>query len=205
MWMRVDDLQGLRGSGSDPWPDTRPVRSRIERAAGLQPQRVVKFRLFASRRGLVPKSDTHFNPDITVACVIVREGRFLLVEERVRGELVLNQPAGHLEPGESLIDAAAREALEETGWHVRPSCFVGSYLWRAETGKTYIRFAFGAEALDHDPARPLDQGITRCLWLSPQQLQAESARLRSPLVLAAARDFLGGQRAPLHHVRHVTG
>lgn len=153
----------------------------------------------------MPKSDIQFNPDITVACVIVREGRFLLVEELVRGRLVLNQPAGHLEPGESLVDAAAREAVEETGWRVRPSCFIGSYLWRAETGKTYIRFAFGAEPLDHDPARPLDQGITRCLWLTPEEMQAESARLRSPLVLAAAHDYLAGQRAPLHLVRHLPG
>lgn len=164
---------------------------------------VVKFRLFASRRGPVPKSDIQFNPDITVACVIVREGRFLLVEEEVRGRLVLNQPAGHLEPGEGLIEAAAREALEETGWQVRAQCFIGSYLWRAETGKTYIRFAFGAEALSLDPTRPLDAGITRCLWLTPGEIDAEAERLRSPLVKAVVCDFLAGQRAPLHHVRHL--
>lgn len=153
----------------------------------------------------MPKSDIQFNPDITVACVIVREGRFLLVEEAVRGRLVLNQPAGHLEPGEGIVEAAVREALEETGWSVRPQYFIGSYLWRAETGKTYIRFAFGAEALNHDPARPLDQGITRCLWLSPEEIEAEAPRLRSPLVLAVVRDFLSGQRAPLQLVHHVTG
>ncbi len=153
----------------------------------------------------MPKSDIQFNPDITVACVIVREGRFLLVEEEVRGRLVLNQPAGHLEPGEGLVEAAAREALEETGWNVRPQCLVGSYLWQAETGKTYIRFAFGAEALSHDPARPLDAGITRCLWLTPGEIDAEAERLRSPLVQAVVRDFLAGQRAPLQHVRHVRG
>jgi 8-oxo-dGTP pyrophosphatase MutT (NUDIX family) len=153
----------------------------------------------------VPKSDPHFNPDITVACVIVREGRFLLVEEEVRGRRVLNQPAGHLEPGESLVEAAAREALEETGWLVTPTSFVGSYLWRAETGKTYIRFAFAAEARQHEPARPLDAGIVACLWLTPAELRAESACLRSPLVLAAVDDYLGGQRAPLDLVRHVRG
>ena len=151
----------------------------------------------------MPKSDIHFNPDITVACIIVRDGRFLLVEEDVRGRRVLNQPAGHLEPGEGLVEAAQREALEETGWRVRPTCFVGSYLWRAETGKTYIRFAFAADALEHDPARPLDTGILACLWLSPAELRAQSERLRSPLVLAAADDFLGGQRASLDLVRHI--
>lgn len=153
----------------------------------------------------MPKSDAQFNPDITVACVIVREGRFLLVEESVRDRLVLNQPAGHLERGESLIDAAVREALEETGWTVELRHFIGSYLWQAETGKTYIRFAFSAEAISHDPARELDQGILRCLWLDLAELQTEQPRLRSPLVLAAINDYLAGQRAPLGLVRHIEG
>jgi 8-oxo-dGTP pyrophosphatase MutT (NUDIX family) len=151
----------------------------------------------------VPKSDIQFNPDITVACVIVRDGRFLLVEEDVRGQRVLNQPAGHLEPDEGIVEAAAREALEETGWRVRPDCFIGSYLWRADTGKTYIRFAFGAEAVEHEPLRTLDAGIIGCVWLSRAELQAEYQRLRSPLVLAAIDDYLGGQRAALDLVRHV--
>lgn len=153
----------------------------------------------------MPKSDIHFNPDITVACVIVREGRFLLVEESVRERLVLNQPAGHLEPGESLIDAAAREALEESGWTVRPTAFIGSYLWQADSGKTYIRFAFVADALSHDPERALDRGIVRCVWLNSAELDAEAARLRSPLVRAAIDDYLAGQRAPLSLVQHVRG
>jgi 8-oxo-dGTP pyrophosphatase MutT (NUDIX family) len=154
----------------------------------------------------VPKSDIQFNPDITVACVIVRDGRFLLVEESVRSRRVLNQPAGHLEPGEGILEAAVREALEETGWMVQLQSFVGSYLWRApETGKTYIRFAFAAEALSHDPARPLDTGILRCLWLSPAEIRAESDRLRSPLVLSAIDDYLAGQRAPLSLVRSIQG
>jgi 8-oxo-dGTP pyrophosphatase MutT (NUDIX family) len=154
----------------------------------------------------VPKSDHQFNPDITVACVIVREGRFLLVEESVRDRLVLNQPAGHLEPAEGVVEAAAREALEETGWTVRPQAFIGSYLWCAEeTGKTYIRFAFAAEAVSHDPQRPLDGGILRSLWLSLEEIRAESSRLRSPLVMSVIDDFLAGQRAPLSLIRHVRG
>jgi 8-oxo-dGTP pyrophosphatase MutT (NUDIX family) len=154
---------------------------------------------------LVPKSDIHFNPDITVACVIVREGRFLLVEESVRERRVLNQPAGHLEPGEGLLEAAAREALEETGWTVKLTHFIGSYLWRAETGKTYIRFAFAADAVSHDPGWALDAGIIRCVWLDIVELKAERERLRSPLVMTAIEDFLGGQRAPLSLIRHVDG
>lgn len=154
----------------------------------------------------MPKSDIQFNPDITVACVIVRDGRFLLVEESVRAKRVLNQPAGHLEPGEGILEAAVREALEETGWTVQLQSFVGSYLWRApETGKTYIRFAFAAEALSHDPARPLDTGILRCLWLSPAEVRADPGRLRSPLVQSAIDDYLAGQRAPLSLVRSIQG
>jgi len=152
----------------------------------------------------VPKSDTQFNPDITVACVIVRDGRFLLVEESVRSRRVLNQPAGHLEPGEGIAEAAVREALEETGWTVHLQAFIGSYLWCApETGKTYVRFAFAADAVQHHHDRPLDTGILRCLWLRADEIRAERDRLRSPLVLSVIDDFLSGQRAPLSLVRSL--
>lgn len=85
-----------------------------------------------------------WQPDVTVATLVLDGGRLLCVEERVSGRLVINQPAGHLEPDESLVDAAVRETLEETGWTVRPSAFVGAYQWKAETGRHYLRFAFAA-------------------------------------------------------------
>ena len=102
-----------------------------------------------------------WQPDVTVATVVAREGRLLLVEEVIDGRHVINQPAGHLEPGESLLEAAVRETLEETGWTVQPTHFIGSYLWKANDGRSFLRFAFAAEALHHDSQRSLDTGIVR--------------------------------------------
>ncbi|MDQ3617866.1 MAG: NUDIX hydrolase [Pseudomonadota bacterium] len=144
-----------------------------------------------------------WQPDVTVATVVVDGGRLLMVEERVGGELVLNQPAGHLEPDESLLQAALRETREETGWDVRLTAFVGAYQWKAPAqadgsgGRHYLRFAFAAEPIGHDPARALDEGIVQALWLTPAELQAQQARHRSPLVWRTAADFLAGRRQPL--------
>lgn len=144
-----------------------------------------------------------WTPHVTVATVVVRDGHLLLVEERIDGRDVLNQPAGHLEPGESLAAAAVRETLEETGWQVRLSAFIGVYQWTAPDGTAFLRFAYAAEPVSHDPARPLDEGILRAVWLSPAELQAEHARLRSPLVWEVVVDYLGGQRHPLSIVRET--
>ena len=112
-----------------------------------------------------------WKPSVTAAAVVERDGRFLFVEENTPEGLRLNQPAGHLEPDESLVDAALRETREETGWHVRITHLVGTYQWKApETGRHYLRFAFAAEPLEEIPGAPLDEGIVRALWLSPQQL-----------------------------------
>lgn len=140
-------------------------------------------------------------PHVTVATVVVRDGRVLLVEECVDGGMVLNQPAGHLEPDESLAEAAVRETLEETGWQVRLSAFIGTYQWTAPDGTAFLRFAFAADPVAHDPARPLDTGIARALWLDPAELRAAAPRLRSPLVWQVVADFLGGQRHPLSLVK----
>ena len=155
-----------------------------------------------------------WQPDVTVACVVVRDGKLLMVEERVQGKLVLNQPAGHLEPDESLLSAALRETLEETGWHVRLTAFVGAYQWRATdggaptdadpaAGRHYLRMAFAAEPLRHEPERALDQGIVRAFWLSPAELRAEAVRHRSPLVWRVVEDFLGGRRYSLDALNPV--
>lgn len=144
-----------------------------------------------------------WQPDVTVACVVVRDGRLLVVEEQVRGRLVLNQPAGHLEPDESLVEAARRETLEETGWHVEPTAFIGAYQWKSpaqgpeEPGRHYLRMAFAAEPLRHDPSRTLDEGIVQALWMTPAELKAAAARHRSPLVWRVAEDFLAGRRHAL--------
>ena len=147
--------------------------------------------------------ETRWHPDVTVATVVVRDGRFLQVEESIGGRLLLNQPAGHLEPDESLLQAAVRETLEETGWDVRLTQFIGTYQWVVPTGQCFLRFAFVADALAHHPERSLDTGVVRALWMTPEELRAASDRLRSPLVWEVVADYLAGQRHPLALVRHV--
>lgn len=145
-----------------------------------------------------------WQPDVTVATVVVRDGRVLCVEERAHGREVLNQPAGHLEPDESLVEAAMRETLEETGWHVTLTGFVGTYQWRApETGRHYLRFAFAAEPVRHEPARALDEGIVRALWMTPGELMDARDRHRSPLVWQAVSDYLAGSRHPLSLLNQI--
>jgi 8-oxo-dGTP pyrophosphatase MutT (NUDIX family) len=138
-----------------------------------------------------------WKPDVTVAAVIERDGRFLLVEERIRGRLVLNQPAGHLEDGEALIDAVIRETLEETAWQFTPEALLGIYQWRSPRGHTTLRFAFTGSVQGYDPNRPLDPPIVTTHWLTREEILQRSARLRTPMVVRCIEDFLGGRRLPL--------
>lgn len=139
-----------------------------------------------------------WRPHVTVACVVARGAHYLMVEEEVGGRLVYNQPAGHLDDGESLLQAAERETLEETGWTIRPECFLGVHQWRSsEHGDGVVRFSFAASALAHDPKRPLDHGIRRALWLSREEIVALGDRLRSPMVLLSIDAWLAGRRLPL--------
>ena len=139
-----------------------------------------------------------WRPSVTVAAVIERGGRFLLVEERIDGRLVLNQPAGHLDPGESLIAACRREVLEETAHAFEPRALVGVYRWHyAAKEVTFLRFCFAGEAGDADPSSKLDKEIVRLHWLTPAELEARRAEHRSPLVAKCVADFLAGRRFPL--------
>jgi 8-oxo-dGTP pyrophosphatase MutT (NUDIX family) len=141
-------------------------------------------------------------PDVTVATIVASGDRFLLVEEVIVGNTVLNQPAGHLEPGESLHAAALRETLEETGWSVELSDLVGVYQWSTLDGsKQFLRFTFAATAVAHDPQRQLDDGILRAVWLTREEIVAQGERLRSPMVLANIDDWLSGKRYPLTAIR----
>jgi 8-oxo-dGTP pyrophosphatase MutT (NUDIX family) len=149
-------------------------------------------------------TDMVWKPDVTVAAVAERDGQFLLVEERASGRIVLNQPAGHLELGETFIDAVARETLEETGWTFRPQSVIGVYVWQPEhLSRTFLRVAFSGVLESHDPDRPLDQGIVRTRWCGRDQLIAQQAKLRSPLVLSCVDDYLAGARYPLELISHL--
>ncbi len=142
-------------------------------------------------------------PHVTVAAVVERDGRFLLVEEHTVDGVRLNQPAGHLEEGESLPDACVREALEETAHRVAVDSLVGIYNWTRPDGSiTYLRFAFACRSLSEEAGRVLDEGIIRAVWLTHEELLAQQERLRSPLVLQVIEDYLAGRRYPLDVIRH---
>jgi 8-oxo-dGTP pyrophosphatase MutT (NUDIX family) len=138
------------------------------------------------------------NPEITVAAVTETDGRFLVVEERIDQRLVINQPAGHVEPGETLLEAVVREVREETAWLFTASELIGVYLWRHPgTGRTTKRFAFAGAVTDHRDGQALDEGIVRTHWLTREELKGREPQLRSPLVLRCVEDYLAGRRRPL--------
>ncbi|HYE36241.1 NUDIX hydrolase [Methylocaldum sp.] len=145
------------------------------------------------------ESGSNDRPRVTVAAIVERDGHFLVVEERtIDGELVINQPAGHVESGESVIEAVIRETFEETGWRFRPEALVGVYLWRRPTGNaSYLRIGIAGSVDGHDPDSPLDEGIVRTLWLTREELLSKETRLRSPLVMKNVDDYLNGERYPL--------
>jgi 8-oxo-dGTP pyrophosphatase MutT (NUDIX family) len=145
-----------------------------------------------------------WRPDLTVAAVVLRDDRFLVVEERIARATVFNQPAGHVEDRESLLDAVVRETLEETACHFVPKHVLGFYLWRNQTNaRTTVRVAISGDITGHDPNRRLDHGIIAAHWLSRDELVARSARLRSPLVLRCIDDHLAGQRFDLGVLAHM--
>lgn len=146
-----------------------------------------------------------WKPHATVAAVIERDGRFLMVEENSDGEVVYNQPAGHLDPGEPLIQAAIRETREETAWGFEPDAIVGIYRWVHEaTDRTYLRVCFSGRCHDHHPQQALDDGIMQALWLSRDELLAQAEKLRSPMVMRCIDDYLAGKRYPLDLLQELS-
>ena len=144
-----------------------------------------------------------WKPNVTVAAVIEQQGKFLLVEEQTSHGLLFNQPAGHLEPEESLVAAVAREALEESAYQFEPQYLIGIYRWHsASSDTTYLRFAFGGRVVGHYPERALDHGIVRAVWVTTDELRASLERHRSPLVLRCIEDYIAGKRYPLEALVH---
>ncbi len=150
-------------------------------------------------------NDARWKPNVTVAAVIERDGHYLLVEEASPRGPVLNNPAGHLDPGESLLEAVVREVLEETARAFTPTYLVGIYLARAvgtypgDSAEpiTYLRFAFAGSVGEPVPGRALDDGILRALWLKPDEIERQQARHRSPLLARCVADHRAGRRYPL--------
>ena len=145
-----------------------------------------------------------WKPHVTVAAVVELEGRFLVVEEEVHGERVFNNPAGHLESGESFLDAVRREALEETGWDFLPDSITGIYLWKnPKLDASFVRVAFHGMCGRHHAGRALEKGIIAAHWLTRTELAGMGARLRSPMVLRCIDDYLTGRRYSLELLCHI--
>jgi 8-oxo-dGTP pyrophosphatase MutT (NUDIX family) len=145
-----------------------------------------------------------WRPDLTVAAIVQRDERFLIVEERINQAIVFNQPAGHVEDGESLLDAVIRETLEETAWHFVPLQLLGLYLWRSpQTGRSTLRVAIAGDVTKQDSARQLDRGILAVHWMTAAELQTQTHLLRSPLVLRCIDDHLAGRRYDLAALNHM--
>lgn len=144
-----------------------------------------------------------WKPHVTVSAVAVRDGRFLMVEELVEDRPVFNQPAGHLDEDESLVEAVMREVLEETAWEFVPEHVTGLYLWKSNGGRTFLRINFFGHCLRQRAERDLDDGILRAVWMSRAELVAVGDRLRSPMVLRCLDDHLAGRRYPLDVLTHL--
>lgn len=145
-----------------------------------------------------------WQPHIVVAAIVERDGRYLVVEEFINGELRINQPAGHWEPGETLIEGVCRETLEEAAWEIQPTGFLGVYAWQPDSlPYPFVRFTFVATPLRHHADRRLDEGIVRALWLTPDELHARRDELRSPSVMSCIEDHRAGRIYPLGMIRHL--
>lgn len=144
-----------------------------------------------------------WKPNVTVAAIAERNGRFLVVEESSNGRIVINQPAGHLEKNETLIDAVRREVMEETAWQFNPEYIVGLYMHpNLLEDITYLRVCFSGTCERHYPENSLDDGILRALWMTREELEAMQDRMRSEMVLRCISDYASGRQYPLEILNH---
>lgn len=145
-----------------------------------------------------------WKPNVTVAAVIEKDGRFLMIEEDADGQVVINQPAGHLEKDESLLIAVKREVQEETAWEFEPENIIGVYLYPSPNNDvTYLRICFSGRCIFHHPQQKLDEGIIQALWMTRTELEAQADRLRSPLVMRCINDYLSDRQYPLDLLSHI--
>ncbi len=145
-----------------------------------------------------------WKPNVTVAAIIETDGRFLLVEEETAEGVMFNQPAGHLENGETLLEGVARETWEETAHHFEPTALLGVYHWKhPKRDLTYLRFAFVGKVMGFDTTQKLDDGILRAVWMTPDEIRATRDRHRSPQVMICVEHYLAGQRFPLAVLTHL--
>jgi 8-oxo-dGTP pyrophosphatase MutT (NUDIX family) len=143
-------------------------------------------------------------PHATVAAIVEHNGKFLLVEEHTDRGNRFNQPAGHLEDNETLLDAVIRETLEETAYRFEPTALLGIYHWKhTHNETTYLRFAFIGKVSDHQPELPLDDGIVRAVWMSADEMRSQAMLMRSPQVLTCVEDYLSGKQYPLSVLTHL--
>jgi len=149
------------------------------------------------------KLDQIWKPHVVVAAIVEQQGRFLTIEETIRDERVFNQPAGHLDPNETLLDAVKRECLEETAYEFEPHWLIGVYQWVTPEGRQFLRFTFAGSLGVHHPDRELDVGIIAAHWLTREEI--EQKPLRSPVVTRCLDDYLLGTRYPLDFVTSWIG
>ena len=144
-----------------------------------------------------------WKPNVTVAAIAEDKGRFLLVEENADNHIVFNQPAGHLEKDETLVEAIKREVMEETAWEFEPQSLVGVYLYpNPQLDIIYLRFCFAGRCITQDADATLDEGIIRAVWLSKEEIESRQDKMRSPMVLNCINDYLSGKQYPLDLLNH---
>ncbi len=166
-------------------------------------QELNKDQIQPTLKGATSERSNQWKPNVTVAAIIERGGKFMMIEEFSQGKLVFNQPAGHLEEGESLLQAVEREVREETAWGFKPEKVIGLYMYPSPANDiTYLRVCFTGSCHDHKPELPLDDGIYRVHWMTVEEIRKNIGRLRCSMTLTCIDDYLAGNQFPLEYLHN---